>query len=205
MKFDIMIAGVGGQGTVLASRLLATSAINAGFYVRTSETIGMAQRGGCVVSHVRIESEKTSSIIPLGMADLIVGYEPFEVVRNIRRLSPTGTCIVNTKDIKPFIAYQENDVLELHEALEFIKRNSYSSIFINGHEVVEKLGCSKMLNIYLIGVAASYGLFPFSNEIIEKSISQIIPLKYVDINMKIINMGFNCYTSFERSFLQSTL
>lgn len=191
MKFDIIIAGVGGQGTVLASRLLAASAINEGYYVRTSETIGMAQRGGSVVSHVRIGSEKTGPIIPFGSADLIIGYEPFEVIRNIRRLSPTGTCIVNTKAVMPFAGYEEDDVPELREALKFIKSISCNSIFINGSEAVEKLGYPKMLNSYLIGAASSFGLLPFSNNAIKESMLQIIPQKYVNKNIEILNIGFN--------------
>ncbi len=190
MKLDIMITGVGGQGTVLASRLLATAAIKAGYFVRTSETIGMAQRGGCVVSHVRIGSEKSNPIIPFGMADLIIGYEPFEAARNIRRLSPKGKCIVNVKDIKPFMEYPQDDLLKLQEALDLIKKHSASSIFINGNKVLEKLGGTKMLNVYLIGVAAVCGLFPFQNKLLEKSMLQIIPPKHADMNIKTLNLGF---------------
>lgn len=191
MKFDILIVGVGGQGIILASRLLATAAINAGFFVRTSETLGMAQRGGCVVSHVRIGSEKVSPIIPFGMADLIIGYEPIEVARNITRLSPTGRCIINTKDINPFTEQQNDDSLRLNGILEQIKRYFPNSIFVNGHETMEKLNCTNMLNVYLLGITASYGLFPFSNEILIESIHQVIPSSFIDSNTKIINMGLS--------------
>src|SRR6056297_596737 len=86
MKFDILIAGVGGQGVVLASRLLATAAIDSGYHVATAETIGMAQREGSVTSHVRIGDDVCGSLIPGGNANLIIGLEPAEAARNIHFL-----------------------------------------------------------------------------------------------------------------------
>ena len=78
MELNVLLAGVGGQGTVLASRLIAQAAMDKGFFARTAETIGMAQRGGCVVSHVRVGEEVYSPLIPLGTADLLIGFEPGE-------------------------------------------------------------------------------------------------------------------------------
>ena len=90
MKCDVLIAGVGGQGTILASKLIARSAMEDGLFVRSSETIGMAQRGGSVVSHVRVDCEEGSSVIPLHTADLLLAFEPAEAARHLNRLKKGG-------------------------------------------------------------------------------------------------------------------
>ena len=90
MKQDILICGVGGQGTVLASRVLAAAAMEAGHPVHSAETIGMAQRGGSVTSHVRVGEDAFSPLIPLGGADLLMAFEPAEAVRNLPYLRPEG-------------------------------------------------------------------------------------------------------------------
>ena len=101
MKYDILIAGVGGQGVVLASRLLALAAMKAGFNVSTAETIGMSQREGSVNSHVRIGDEVYGSLIPAGQADLLLGLEPAETIRNLPFLRKGGRVLVNTRAIPP--------------------------------------------------------------------------------------------------------
>ena len=99
VKYDILIAGVGGQGVVLASRMLALAAMKAGFHVSTAETIGMSQREGSVSSHVRIGDEISGSLIPVGQADLLLGLEPAETVRNLPFLREGGKVLVNTHPI----------------------------------------------------------------------------------------------------------
>ena len=101
MKKDILICGVGGQGTVLASKIIAAAAMEAGDPVHSAETIGMAQRGGPVTSHVRIGEEAYSPLIPFGSADMILAFEPAEAVRNLRYLKPDGIVIVNSVPVKP--------------------------------------------------------------------------------------------------------
>ena len=101
---NLLLAGVGGQGTVLASKLLAQAAMAQGLQARTAETIGMAQRGGCVVSHVRIGEEAYSPLIPYGQADLILGFEPAEAVRNLPYLKDGGIVVAAKKAIKPVTA-----------------------------------------------------------------------------------------------------
>ena len=91
MNKDIMICGVGGQGTVLASKIIAASAMDEGNAVHSAETIGMAQRGGPVTSHVRIGEDAFSPLIPVGGADLLIAFEPSEAVRNLKYLTPFGS------------------------------------------------------------------------------------------------------------------
>ena len=101
MNKDILVCGVGGQGTVLLSKLIASSSMNSGYAVHSAETIGMAQRGGSVTSHIRIGDKAFSPLIPLGNADLILAFEPSEAVRNINFLKEDGIVIVNSTPVAP--------------------------------------------------------------------------------------------------------
>ncbi len=101
MGYDVLVAGVGGQGTILSSRILGAMAMNRGIFVRTGETIGMSQRGGTVVSHVRIDSREKSAYIPLAGADLLIGSELCESVRNLSYLKKDGRVVANTQQIRP--------------------------------------------------------------------------------------------------------
>ncbi len=191
MKYDILIAGVGGQGTVLASRLLAASAIKEGYFARTSETIGMAQRGGCVVSHVRIESREANPIIPFGAADLLIGFEPAEAARSIGRLSGNGKCIVNTREIKPVTASLQAVSYAVEPIYEFIRSSSSNAIFLDGYALAEEAGSVKALNIVLLGAAAGAGFLPFDKDQLEKAIEENVSRKFLELNRKAFNIGFS--------------
>ena len=133
---DILVAGVGGQGTILTSRLLAEAAVQAGKFVRTGETIGMSQRGGCVVSHVRIGSREKSPYIPLGKADLILAFEMAEAARNLDRLKPGGKVIVSMQRVEPITVTLGG--MEYDD--ETIKQALADAIFIDGYGAAEKAG-----------------------------------------------------------------
>ena len=104
MVNSCLLCGVGGQGTVLASKLIAFAAMEKGKRIRTAETIGMAQRGGCVVSHVRTGDEIFSPMIPLKGADILIAFEPAEAVRCLPYLKDGGTVVVNQKAVRPVTA-----------------------------------------------------------------------------------------------------
>ena len=101
MNKNCLLCGVGGQGVVLASKLIAYAAMDKGMDVRTSETIGMAQRGGSVVSHVRMGTKIHSPMIPKGCADVIMAFEPAEAVRCLPYLKEGGVAVVNQKAVQP--------------------------------------------------------------------------------------------------------
>lgn len=189
MKYDILIAGVGGQGTILASRLLAEASLEAGFFTRTSETIGMAQRGGCVVSHVRVGDE-SSPIIPPKHTDLLIAFEPGEAARNLGNLSTDGICIVNTKAVMPVTASLGNNTYDVSNVYEYIKTNSANTIFVDAYDLAEQAGSVKTVNVVLLGVAAATGKLPMSREIIEKVIAENVPKKFIELNAKAFNLGY---------------
>ena len=101
MSKSVILCGVGGQGTVLASKLISYAAMEKGDEVKSAETIGMAQRGGSVTSHVRMGEEAFSPLIPKGKADVMIAFEPAEAVRNLPYLKDDGVVVVSKKEVKP--------------------------------------------------------------------------------------------------------
>jgi len=189
-KFDILISGVGGQGTVLASRLIAAAAIKQGNFARTSETIGMSQRGGCVVSYVRINSEKSSSIIPFENADMIIAFELAEAARSLPRLSKGGCCIINTQIIKPVSASLGTSQYDVEEIIKYIKNNVEEVYFIDGYSIAKEVGTVKAVNVVLLGAATAVGKMPFSREVMLQSIVENVPQKFRELNQKAFEMGY---------------
>jgi len=187
--FNCLITGVGGQGTVLASKLIALTAIKKGFKVRTTETIGMAQRGGSVVSHVRIGEDVFSPIIPSAAADLMIAFEPSEAARHLVYLSEQGFLIICDNAIPPSGAglisgtaeYNPDDVIKYLQKV--IKKLSVISC--------KKLDLRnpKTLNVALLGAAAESGIFPFDKEAIMETIPEILPEKFRDINLEAYKKG----------------
>jgi len=189
-KYDILISGVGGQGTVLASRLIAAAAIKQGSFARTSETIGMSQRGGCVVSHVRINSEKSSSIIPFGNANMIIAFELAEAARSLPRLGRDGCSIINTQIIKPVSASLGTSQYDIEEIEKYIKDNAKEVYFIDGYKLAKEAGTVKAVNVVLLGAATAVGKMPFSREAMLESIIENVPQKFRELNEKAFELGY---------------
>lgn len=191
MKIDCLLAGVGGQGTVLASKIIAQTAISQHYFVRTSETIGMAQRGGCVVSHVRIDAKNCSSSIPMGMADLMIGFEPAEVVRNIAFLKPAGRLLVNVNPIVPVTASLGNSSYQVHDIIKWLQKVSNKIVFVDGQKLCKVAGSAKVLNVVMLGVGIKAGLLPFSKEDVLQTIKENLPRKIVELNCKALEVGYD--------------
>jgi len=183
-----MIAGVGGQGTVLASRLIAAAAMKKGYDVRTTETIGMAQRGGCVFGHVRIGQNIFSPIVPMGKADVIIAFEPAEAVRQLAYLKPEASLVVCDSAIKPISgANLEAQTYEAAMMIEYLKNNVHRLIVADGKRLTEHN--AKTLNVALLGAAAQSGIFPFDAETLKNVIPEILPERFWEINLKSFELG----------------
>jgi len=187
MTFNCMIAGVGGQGTVLASKLIAAAAIKNGYDVRTTETIGMAQRGGSVVSHVRIGENIFSPFIPQGKAHILVAFEPAEAVRHLSFLSGQGLLIVCDNAIKPVAGGSTVDVYEVSAMIDYLKTNVQKLVVIDGQRIIEH--SAKTLNVALLGAAMQSGIFPFYAETINDIILEMLPQHFHEINFKSYELG----------------
>ena len=190
MTFNCMIAGVGGQGTVLASKLIAAAAMKHGFDVRTTETIGMAQRGGSVVSHIRIGEHIFSPLIPLGKAHALVAFEPAEAVRQLPYLREDGLLIVCDSAIKP-VADPQAAVYEAAAMIDYLKANVPRLAVADGRRLTEQ--SAKTLNIALLGTAAQSGIFPFDGETLKEVIPEMLPQRFWEINLKSFELGRTYY------------
>lgn len=190
MKANIVIAGVGGQGTVLAAKLVARAAMEAGLAVRTSETIGMAQRGGSVVSHVRIaDAAIASPLMPPGSADLLLGFEPGEAVRNLHYLRPGGAIVVNAHTVAPVAAALTQAEYSGTAMIEHLRRHGGRVVVVDGDAVCAEVGSPKVLNVALMGAAAAAGAIGLSLAQIEAALRKSLRPKLVDMNVQALQAG----------------
>jgi indolepyruvate ferredoxin oxidoreductase beta subunit len=182
--FNIFITGVGGQGTVLASKLISSAAMKRGLNARTTEFIGMAQRGGHVFGHVRLGKEIFSPFIPLGGADVMIAFEPSEAVRQLSYLSGQGTLVVCDSAVNPITgSYDVNAVLD------YLKSNVSNLIIVHGQPIKDR--CAKTLNVALLGAAVQSGIFPFGADDILGVISDLP--RYKDENLASFEFGRRVY------------
>jgi len=187
MTKKIMIVGVGGQGTLLASRILGNTVINEGYDVKVSEVHGMSQRGGSVVTYVKYGDEVYSPIIDKGEADIILAFEMLEAYRAMPFLKKDGKLIVNTQEIDPMpvitgaMEYPENIADKLKEKLDVT--------LVDALSLAEKAGNFKAVNVVLIGVMAKSTDIAYEKWI--ETIKTTVPPKFLDINLEAFNLGYN--------------
>ncbi|MCL2512271.1 MAG: indolepyruvate oxidoreductase subunit beta [Oscillospiraceae bacterium] len=186
---NCLITGVGGQGNVFASKLIAEAAMSVGLSVRTTETIGMAQRGGSVVSHVRMGKAIHSPVIPLKSADIIIAFEPAEGVRVLPYLAEDGCIIVFDAPVKPFSAVK-NDY-NAGDMINYIKSNVKNHVIINGQKLFDAGVGAKILNVALLGAAVESGRFPFGAGVMESAIKEKSPARFAEANLKAFEIGKN--------------
>lgn len=183
---SVMIVGVGGQGVVLAGDLLAEAAMLAGLDAKKSEVHGMAQRGGCVSSHVRFGPKVHSPLIGEARADILLGFEPAEALRNIAALKPGGRVVVNTvRIVPPLVSLGAARYPE--EALELIAGQAAASKFIDAQALALEAGSPKAVNTVLLGAAAEW--LPFPEADLRRALSQRLPAKIVDVNLRALELG----------------
>lgn len=186
---DIMICGVGGQGTVLASKIIAAAAMEEGNSVHSAETIGMAQRGGPVTSHVRIGNEAYSPLIPFGGCDIIIAFEPAEAVRNLSYLKKDGIVVVNEVPTKPVTESLKDTGYDGKNMVEYLATKC-EYIKVNGDELCAEFGSAKFLNIVLLGVAAGTGKLGINKDTFISEIEKRVPAKFVEANKKAFEKGY---------------
>lgn len=186
---NIMIAGVGGQGSLLASRVLGALAINKGFDVKVSEVHGMSQRGGSVVTYVRYSEDKVASpVICRGEADFLLCFEQLEAARWLEYLKKDGVLVVNTQKMLPMPVI--TGAMEYPEGIvEDIKAKGVNVIAFDALKLAAEAGSSKAVNIVLIGAFARF--CEFTKEEVEECIKSCVPAKFLDINLKAFELGYN--------------
>ncbi len=188
MNKDILICGVGGQGTVLASKIIAASAMDEGFTVHSAETIGMAQRGGSVTSHVRIGDSAFSPLIPFGSADILLAFEPAEAARCLKYLRPDGIAVVNTSPVPPVTESLRPTGYDGSAMVAWLRQQCTCN-FVDANEVCQPFGSSKFFNIILLGIAAGSGHLGLSQETLIRQIEKNVPSRFLEPNLAAFQTG----------------
>ena len=187
-EFSIVFAGVGGQGTVLASRLTAAAAMAKGMRVRSAETIGMAQRGGSVTGYLKIGGASRSAIMKSGGADMIIAFEPAEALRALPYLKKGGALITSDKPVYPVSALTGAAPYDAAAVLDYLKKNVENLTLVDSASMLEKLGNDKCLNMLLLGFAIRKGVIPLDGADIESQLKLALPEKLWDVNIKALNI-----------------
>ena len=184
MTKNIIICGVGGQGTVLAAKVLSQAAISNGERVLSAETIGMAQRGGSVVSHVRI-GQAFSPLVPKGQADVLIAFEAAEAVRNIDFLKADGTVIVNKKIVQPVTASLSGKAFDENEMIDYLNKRAGNVIAVDTDQACRDLGSPRVVNMVLLGAASKSGLI--SKDELKAAIKLLVKPDFYELNVRAID------------------
>lgn len=186
---NIILCGVGGQGTVLASKILAGAAITRGENAHTAETIGMAQRGGSVVSHVRIGENCHSPLVPKGSADILIGFEPAEAVRNLPYLKQGGTVIVNSAAVKPVTDSLAKTSYSGEAMIAYLKGQNLELTVVDGNAIVRELGSAKSLNVALLAAACEKGAVGMTVDELKEVVRTTMKPAFCEQNLRAIEVG----------------
>ncbi|MGN0437274.1 MAG: indolepyruvate oxidoreductase subunit beta [Lachnospiraceae bacterium] len=184
MNKSILLCGVGGQGTVLASKLIAGAAMEKDIPVMSAETIGMAQKGGSVFSYIRLGDDLYTPMIPMGGADIIIGFEPAETVRMLPYLKKGGSVIVNSCATKPVTAVLSDSSYEGPEMIAYLKETVENLTIVNCNEAANEIGSSKVVNIILLGAALDTGEIPVTKDEIWEVIKKRVKPEFLDMNQR---------------------
>jgi indolepyruvate ferredoxin oxidoreductase beta subunit len=192
MRYVIQIVGVGGQGVLLASMVLGTAAMREGRNVSMSEVHGMAQRGGSVLSTLRMGDDVVSPLASKGEADMILGFEPVETCRNIPLGNGSTMIVMNTDPVYPstvtagFDTYPELD--DIISSMSAVTKNIRT---IGATSIAEKAGKAVAANAVMIGAAAAVKGFPLSKEAVRSTLLDLVPEKFRDLNAKAFDLGYD--------------
>jgi indolepyruvate ferredoxin oxidoreductase beta subunit len=185
---NFALVGVGGQGTILASDVLAELGLRLGFDVKKAEVHGMSQRGGSVTSHLRWGARVFSPIIPRGEADVLIAFEKLEAARFIDILKPGGLALVNDYAIEPLsvqttgVPYPGDEML--HERLAQVTQHAY---WVKGIEIAEALGNSRAANVVLLGALSA--LLDLDESQWDAVLEQRVPAKHLELNRRAFRAG----------------
>ena len=190
---NIMITGVGGQGTVLAAKLLAQAAETRNWRVRTAETIGMAQRGGSVVSHVRLANQGEPGVdaplIAHGEADLIIAFEPAEAVRCLGYLRPGGALVSATSSVQPVTAALSREAYSAGPFLDYLKQAVPGCLLVDDAALIEQIGSPKALNVALLASAIAISDLGITVEELRDAMHASVRPQFIALNDRAIDVA----------------
>ncbi len=189
-QLNVIIAGVGGQGNILASQLMAWTAVNMGLSASVGETYGASQRGGSVMSHIRIGGEGLGPLIPLRKAHILLGLEPLETLRvGSSYLNPESSVIMNTQPVYPVDVLKGTQIYpEVDEVVERLERIAKKVHTIDAVALAKEAGNTLSMNLVMIGALVGSGLTPFSEEDFQRTIVRRVK-RLREINLKAFELG----------------
>jgi len=185
---NFMITGVGGQGTILSSDILAAVGVRAGYDVKKSDILGLAVRGGSVLGHIRWGEEVHSPIVPEGRVDYLIAFEILEGLRRLDQLRDGGTVLLNQQEIHP--ASVSSGLAEypgegaVRAALEATTEKAYR---VPGLEMAQAVGNAKVLNVVLLGALS--GLLPVESEMWQEILRERVPQRFMEMNLEAFRSG----------------
>jgi indolepyruvate ferredoxin oxidoreductase beta subunit len=187
-KLDILVTGVGGQGVVLASDIIGETALAAGFDVKKTDTLGMAQRGGSVVSHIRLGEKVWSPLIKEGDCDLLLAFEKLEAARWSHFLAPGAVAIVNSYEQPPLsVSLGQDNYPSDDDIVTALKRRTDRIYFIDANKMARELGNVRTLNILMLGCFSAFA--PIAVAVWKDHISRRLPENIRDINLAAFDRG----------------
>jgi indolepyruvate ferredoxin oxidoreductase beta subunit len=187
-KIDYLLAGVGGQGTILASRVLASAGLELGYDVKTAEVHGMAQRGGSVESHVRWGEKVYSPLVEHGMADYLIGFEMLEAARWLTYLNKDSVTLINRFRIPPPLVNLGKGRYPSEKEIETLLQSGGAKVkWLNATDIADKAGNQAMAGVVLLGALSN--LVGGDQEIWLRVIKELVPARFVDMNQKAFLAG----------------
>jgi indolepyruvate ferredoxin oxidoreductase beta subunit len=187
-KKDILMVGVGGQGIILASDIVGEVALAAGYEVKKTDTLGMAQRGGSVTSHLRIGDRVFSPLIKEGEADILLAFEKLEAARWHYFVKPDGQVIINNQSIPPLsVSLGTQKYPTDREVEELFKNNSTSLYLVDGRTIAKELGDIRAVNIFMLGCVSAF--LPMDFDLWNECISNRLPAKIARVNLDAFKQG----------------
>ena len=195
--FKMVVAGVGGQGTLLATRLLADTAIRSGMHVKIGETYGMAQRGGPVMGHIQIGGKTNNPQIRKGEADVLIGFEPAEAVRRgVTYLKWGGLAIINTRVIAPVeVVSGIRSYPDMEKMIGLLRKVTDDIHLFDATGIAEEAGDPITTNIVMLGAITKSGLLPYSEEAVVETLKTGLKPQFLDMNMRAFELGKKAYDS----------
>lgn len=190
-RVNIEIVGVGGQGILLSSQVIGNAALEKGIDVFMSEVHGMAQRGGVVVTTVKLGDKVYSPLIGEGDADVILGFEPIEAYRALNKASKDTWIVTNTSPIVPFtVSVGKEEYPDLNELFASLEKASDKMVKIDAEKLAKEAGAAITQNIVMLGALTATQVIPLTKEEMIESIRKNVPEKFIEVNIKAFNNGY---------------
>lgn len=191
-EFNLVLAGVGGQGILLAAEVLGVAALKDNLDVRVGEIHGMAQRGGAVMCTVRIGEKVLSPSVLDGQADILLGFEPIETLRNVKYASEKTLIIMGDEKIPPpGLTLKGKCYPKVEEILERLRRFSKKIVIVEATRLAMEAGGTITQNAVLLGALAGTGKLPIKKDSLIKTLKELVPTKFVKMNVKAFELGYN--------------